>query len=86
MTAAWNAGALVLAVLILGSMIRLFLGPTAPDRVVALDTINTLVVGMMILLAAVYRQVVFIDVAIVYALLSFVGTLFIARYLKREHL
>lgn len=85
MITVWNAGALVLAVLILAAMVRLFLGPTAPDRVVALDAINTLVVGLMVLLGAAYRQSVFIDVAIVYALLSFVGTLFIARYLKREH-
>jgi multicomponent Na+:H+ antiporter subunit F len=84
MITVWSVGALALAALILGAMIRLFLGPTAPDRVVALDTINSLVVGLMILLAAVYRQSVFVDVAIVYALLSFVGTLFIARYLKRN--
>jgi len=36
----------------------------------------------MVLLAAVYDSVVMVDVAIVYAALSFVGTIFIARYLE----
>lgn len=71
----------LLAVGIIVSLLRLFLGPTSPDRVVALDTVNTLVVGMMIGLGAYYEEVVFIDIAIVYAILSFVTTLFIAKYI-----
>jgi multicomponent Na+:H+ antiporter subunit F len=63
-------------------MIRIAIGPTAGDRVVGLDTINTLVVAAMIVLGAAFEQVVFVDVAIIYALLSFVGTLYIARYLE----
>lgn len=64
------------------STLRGILGPTIPDRVVALDTINTLVVGCMIILGAAFREVIYIDVAIVYALLSFIGTLYIAKYLE----
>lgn len=74
-------GVALLAVGILISLLRLFLGPTSPDRVVALDTMNTLVVGIMIGLGAFYEQVILIDIAIVYAILSFVTTLFIARYI-----
>ncbi|HOD73553.1 MAG TPA: monovalent cation/H+ antiporter complex subunit F, partial [Candidatus Bipolaricaulis anaerobius] len=51
-------------------------------RAVALDTINTLVVATMMLLGAAFNEVVLLDVALVYALLSYVGTLFIARYLE----
>jgi len=65
------------------SMVRIGLGPTAGDRVVGLDTLNTLVVSTMVVLGAAFDQVVFVDVAIIYALLSFVGTLYIARYLER---
>lgn len=61
---------------------RLVAGPTIPDRVVAMDSINTLVIALMILLAVVYDSVVMVDVAIVYAALSFVGTMFIARHLE----
>ena len=66
------------------SLIRLILGPTVPDRVVALDTINTLVVAGMILFGAAYKAVIYIDVAIVYALLSYITTLYIAKYLERR--
>jgi len=71
----------LLAVAVLG---RLVAGPTVADRAVALDTMNTLVVGLMMILAAVYDSVGMVDVAIVYAGLSFVGTMFIARYIEGE--
>lgn len=78
---AWIAVLFVLAALILLSLYRLFSGPTVPDRVVALDVVNTLTVSSMIVLSVVLVQPVMVDVAIVYALLSFVGTLYIAGYL-----
>jgi multicomponent Na+:H+ antiporter subunit F len=79
----WFAAAVmgILAVAVLG---RLVSGPTVSDRAVALDTLNTLVVGIMLLLAVAYDSVVMVDVAIVYAALSFVGTMFIARYIEGE--
>ncbi|MBE3121387.1 MAG: cation:proton antiporter [Thermoplasmata archaeon] len=64
------------------ALIRVIHGPTAPDRVVGVDTINTMVVVGMIAFGVAYREVIYIDVAIVYALLSFISTLFIARYLE----
>jgi len=48
------------------------------------DTINTLTVAVMILLGVVYQQYIFIDVAIVYALLSFISTLYVAKYIGGE--
>ena len=74
----------ILALGILIAVVRLLLGPTSPDRVVALDTVNTLVVGAMIALGAYYEQVIFIDIAIVYAILLWVTTLFIAKYIGQS--
>jgi multicomponent Na+:H+ antiporter subunit F len=65
------------------SLLRIGLGPTVADRVVGLDTLNTMVVATMIVLGAAFDQIIYIDVAIIYALLSFVGTLYVARYLER---
>ncbi len=73
---------IILLISILLAAIRLILGPTVPDRVVGLDTINTLVIVLMILFGAYYREIIYIDVAIVYALLSFVTTILIAKYLE----
>ena len=64
------------------SVLRVMLGPSVPDRVVGVDTLNTLVVAAMVLLGAAYDRTIYIDIAIVYALLSYIGTLAIARYLQ----
>ena len=76
---------IVLGVLLLAAImaiIRVIKGQTAPDRVVGLDTINTLVVVGMVVFGIATSSVIYIDVAIVYALLSFISTLFIAKYLE----
>lgn len=81
-TTALYAGALATSIYIIICAFRVFLGPTAADRTVALDTINTLVIGGMIALGAAMWETLFIDIAIVYAILSFITTLFIAKYLE----
>ncbi|MDR1649626.1 MAG: cation:proton antiporter [Synergistaceae bacterium] len=74
--------AFLMALLIVAQIGRLLTGPTTPDRLVVLDTINTLVAGIMLLLGAVYDSIVMVDVAIVYMALSFVSTLYFARHLE----
>jgi multicomponent Na+:H+ antiporter subunit F len=81
---AWILAVLCLAVLMALATVRLVLGPTAPDRAIALDTVNTLTIAAMILFGVIYQEVIFVDVAIVYGLLSFVSTLYIAKYIGGE--
>lgn len=81
---AWILAVLCLVVLMVLATVRLVIGPTAPDRVIALDTVNTLVIASMILLGVVFKEIIFVDVAIVYGLLSFVSTLYIAKYIGGE--
>ena len=64
-------------------MVRVFLGPTMGDRLVAADSISNVIVMSMVLLGAAFREIIYIDVAIVYSLLSFVGTLFVAKYIQK---
>jgi len=81
----FNEYMIVLAALlicVIVAMIRVIRGPTAPDRIVGLDTINTIVIVGMVAFGAAFSEVIYIDVAIVYALLSFISTLFIAKYLE----
>ena len=73
-------GFLLLSIVLV--IIRVFKGPTAPDRVVGLDTINTIVIVSMIVFGAATKNVIYIDVAIIYALLSYISTLYIAKYLE----
>lgn len=66
------------------AFIRLVRGPSLPDRVIALDLIGTLGMGMIALYAIARNQPALLDVAIVLALLSFLGTIAFARYLERR--
>ncbi len=64
---------------------RIGRGPTAPDRMVAIDILGTLVVGFVAILTAITGKTYLLSVAIVWALISFVGTLALARYLGRSN-
>ena len=79
----WLPAVVFLGVCIVIALVRVALGPTTPDRIVGLDTINTIVVVAMVVLGAAFREAIYIDVAIVYALLSFVTTLFIAKFMEK---
>lgn len=79
----WLPAVVFLAVCIGIALVRVGIGPTVPDRIVGLDTVNTIIVVGMVLLGAAFHEVIYIDVAIVYALLSFVTTLFIAKYIEK---
>jgi multicomponent Na+:H+ antiporter subunit F len=65
------------------AFVRLVRGPTLPDRVVAIDLIGALIVGMLVVVAATTGEQAFLDVGIVIALTSFVGTVAYARYVER---
>ena len=63
--------------------LRFLKGPTAPDRSVAVDTITTTVVALLVLLGFLFERYVYLDVALVYSLLAFVGLVALARFLER---
>ena len=65
------------------SMARLVKGPTAADRVLALDTMSVIVTAALTLLAYYYQRYIYVDVALIYAVLGFIGVIIIARYLER---
>jgi multicomponent Na+:H+ antiporter subunit F len=64
-------------------MLRVVKGPTAPDRVLATDTINSIVIAIIVMLALFYNNNMFADIAIVYATISFLSTLAISKYLMK---
>ena len=61
---------------------RIARGPTAPDRTVAIDILGTLVVGFCCLMAIWTGRDYYMNIAIAWALISFVGTLALAKYLE----
>lgn len=75
-------GMLILATLL--AFVRIVRGPSLPDRVIALDLIGSVVAGIIAVYAIANDQPVFVDVAIVMALVIFIGTIAFARYLERR--
>lgn len=67
------------------AVVRLVKGPTLPDRIVAMDLIGVLVVGLIVLLAASSGVRATLDAAVVIALIGFVGTVAYATYVQRGH-
>jgi len=68
---------------ILLGVIRLILGRTAVDRVAAVDMLTVVSISLIALYAHVADRFIYLDVALVYGVLSFLGVLAIARYLER---
>jgi multicomponent Na+:H+ antiporter subunit F len=66
------------------TVVRLARGPSLPDRVVALDLIGMIAVGMIACYDIVTEQPVLLDAATVVALVAFLGTAAFARYVERR--
>ena len=77
----WLPAIIAMVVCIIITVVRIFIGPGAPTRLVAFDTTNTLVVASLVIAGMMFNHAIFIDVAIVYALLSFTMTLYVAKYI-----
>ena len=82
-----TAGVLALAMATIAmalAFVRLFRGPSLPDRVVALDLIGTLSVGIIAAYDITMEQPVLLDAATVVALVAFLGTVAFAHYVERK--
>lgn len=77
-----SAALAVLAVAALLALWRVVRGPSLPDRVVAIDLLGVIVTGFAVVSAASTGSSWFLDIAIVVALVSFVGTIAYARYIE----
>ena len=74
----------VLLISIAVALVRLIKGPDAADRIVALDLISMLIVAFLATESIYAGETSFLDVAIAYALIAFLGTVALARFLMRS--
>ncbi len=77
------AGGLI-GLAILMSIIRLVIGRTVVDRIVAVDMLTVISISLVVLYAHLTGRYVYLDVALVYGLLSFLAVLALARFLERR--
>lgn len=77
--------ALVLGFLILLSLYRAVFGPTVFDRIIGAGFIGTKTTVILVLIGFLYKRIdMFVDLALAYSILNFIGTLILAKYFFRE--
>jgi len=65
------------------SMVRLVMGPTSADRILALDTMVINALGLVVLLGIYQGVQIYFEVSLLIAMLGFVSTVALARFLLR---
>jgi multicomponent Na+:H+ antiporter subunit F len=75
-------GLLLFGIAIVLSGWRLLKGPTTPDRIVAAGTLNVMATAGIVLLAVLFDNPIYLDVALIYGVLSFVSTVALARTIE----
>lgn len=79
----WVATALILVGMV--NLLRLSMGPTVFDRVLALAAFGTSSIALIALGGFIFgRPALFVDVAIAYSLLNFIGTVVLSKYLEQR--
>lgn len=79
-----TVAALLVGIAFLLSLYRFLRGPDAADRVVAFDNLTLISITGIVLIAFLDGRGIYLDVALVYALLSFLGVIAVARYLEQR--
>lgn len=78
--------AIILVLLTFVGLYRAIVGPSAEDRIVAINMISTKVTVIIVLIALITAQAFYVDVAFVYALLGFIATIGLAKLLMKGKL
>ncbi len=74
---------MTIACTILLSLYRAVFGPGVFNRVAAVNVIGTKVVVLLVIVGYIFERPMFVDIAIAYAALNFIGTLLMSKYLER---
>lgn len=82
----FSAAAVALMVTLLMALIRLLVGPTVYDRVLAVNAFGTKTVILIALFGFLTERPEFLDIALVYALINFIGTIAILKFFRYRNL
>jgi len=77
------ASGIVLIFTIFLCLYRVVFGPGVENRLIAANTIGTKTIILLVIIGFIYGRPIFIDISIVYAMITFIATLAIAKYLRR---
>ena len=76
------AGAFILMGMLL-ALARFIKGPSSADRIMAFDVMTVSSIALIALIALFNNRIIYLDVALVYGLLSFTGVIVIARFMEK---
>lgn len=74
----------ILALSILLVFYRFMIGPTISDRIVALDLVVTIGIGVIAVYSILTKQPTFLDIALIFGLIAFLGTVAYSTYLEKR--
>jgi multicomponent Na+:H+ antiporter subunit F len=74
---------LIVILSMVGLLYRIFRGPSVPDRLVALDAIGVMFISSTALLSVLFETKLFLDVILLLAVLSFIGTVSFSKFIEK---
>ena len=75
--------AIIIMISIFLSAYRFIVGPDLVDRVIAFDVITISSIAIIAIITHFVNRIIYLDIALVYGLLSFLGVIIIGRYLEK---
>lgn len=82
-TMMFNIVLLILLLSMLITLYRFLKGPTLSDKIVAFDILTIMSVSLLLLLALYFQRVIYLDIALVFGLISFLGTTIFGSYIEK---
>ncbi len=79
----FHASVIILILTVFLCLYRVLAGPGVVNRLIAVNTIGTKTIVLLVLIGFIYERPLFLDISIVYAMINFISTLAIAKYLGR---
>lgn len=78
----FQASVIILILTIFVCLYRVVYGPGVENRLIAVNTVGTKTIILLVLIGFIFDRSIFLDIAIIYAMINFIATLAIAKYLK----
>ncbi|WP_166241950.1 Na(+)/H(+) antiporter subunit F1 [Paenibacillus turpanensis] len=77
------AALVILSVSILGGLYRILIGPSMPDRIIALDAVGINLIGIIAILSILLRSQAYMEIILLIGILAFLGTVAFSKYLEK---
>ncbi|CAM4392015.1 Na(+)/H(+) antiporter subunit F1 [Paenibacillus tarimensis] len=73
----------ILSFSVLAGLCRVLLGPSMPDRIIALDTIGINLIGIVAILSVMQRTQTYLEIILLIGIVAFLGTIAFSKYIEK---